>query len=254
MHKSKGALAQPAKCAACPIRKMALFQPLARSEIKSAQTYKSENRMLAAGEDIYRQGDTCTEIYTLYDGWAFLYMDISPGKRQILRFLLPGDLLGFHGDLEGCRHPHSAQGVSGVSLCVFPISRLLKMFRKHPKLGIRITWMTAQDNTLAHEHLASLGRRSAHDKIAHLLLELFYRVRICHPESDPKNTIDFPLTQELIGDALGLTSIHVNRTIMELRRSGLVQLKARKLTIPDPEAMSKLTGFNRRIFPPRHII
>ncbi len=254
MYKMKEALAPPARCMACPIRKMALFQPLARSEVKSAQRYKSENRMLAAGSDIYRQGDACTEIYTLYDGWAFLYMDIPPDKRQILRFLLPGDLLGFHGDLEGCKHPHSAQGVSGVSLCVFPSSRLLKMFRRHPKLGIRVTWMTAQDNALAHEHLASLGRRRAQDKIAHLLLELFYRVRMRLPESDPQNTIDFPLTQELIGDAVGLTSIHVNRTIMALRRSGLVEIKARKLTIPDPEAMSNLTGFSRRISPPRHII
>lgn len=241
-------------CATCPIRKLALFQPLTQMQVETAEKYKSEHREVPPGTVIFGQNELCKEVYTLYDGWVFLYKDIARGKRQILRFCLPGDLLGFHGDLGGGVHQHSAQSLTETSLCIFPRSKLVKMFRKHPKLGARLTWMTAHDNAIAHEHLATLGRRSARDKISHLLLELFFRVRLRQPNPDPGNSVDFPLTQELIGDALGLTAIHVNRTIMELRRAGLVEIKSKRLTIPDPEALSEISAFNREIHIKRPII
>jgi CRP-like cAMP-binding protein len=245
---------QARHCIACPIRKLALFQPLTRTQVETAQKYKTEHREVPPGTQLFSQNEACEEVYTLYDGWVFLYKEIAHGKRQILRFCLPGDLLGFHGDLGGGVHQHSAQSLTKTVLCVFPHSKLVKMFRKHPKLGVRLTWMTAHDNVLAHEHLATLGRRSARDKITHLLLELFFRVRLRRSDRNQENTIDFPLTQELIGDALGLTAIHVNRTIMELRRTGMVEIKSKKLTIPDPEALSELTAFNRKIHLQRPII
>lgn len=250
----KEEILQPMHCATCPIRKLALFQPLTRTQVETAQKYKTEHREVLPGTTLFRQNEACEEVFTLYEGWVFLYKDIAQGKRQILRFSLPGDLLGFHGDLGGGIHQHSAQSLTKTSLCIFPRSKLVKMFRKHPKLGVRLTWMTANDNVLAHEHLTTLGRRSARDKISHLLLELFFRVRLRQPDPDPGNSIDFPLTQELIGDALGLTAIHVNRTIMELRRAGLVEIKSKRLTIPDPEALSELSAFNREIHMQRPMI
>ena len=114
--------------------------------------------------------------------------------------------------------------------------------------------MTAYDNALAHEHLTSLGRRSARDRIAHLLLELFHRVRLREQIPSAENSIDFPLTQEMIGNAVGLTAIHVNRTLMELRREGWIEIKSRRLIIPDPEALSKFIGFNIDTFDQRHMI
>lgn len=244
----------PAKCLHCKVRKLALFQPLMETEIHAAQKYKSGNQLLPPGSVIYHQGHPNENVYTLFSGWVYLYKDLDEKRRQILDFALPGDLLGFHGDMEGGTHPHSAQSLTSVSLCVFPSTNLLRLFRKHPKLGIRLTWMTASDNALAHEHLASLGRRSARDRIAHLLLELFYRLRQRQPEPTEDNSIDFPVTQEMIGDAVGLTAIHVNRTLMELRRAGWIEIKSKTLTIPDPDALGELIGFNRHTITPRAMI
>ena len=244
----------PPKCIHCNIRKLALFQPLTKTEINAAQKYKSGNQILPSGAVVYHQDNSNDNVYTLFRGWIFLYKELDRSRRQILGFALPGDLLGFHGDLEGGKHPHSAQSLTGVSLCVFPYSNFLKLFRKHPKLGTRLTWMTAYENALAHEHLTSLGRRSARDRIAHLLLELFYRVRLRQANPAADNSIEFPVTQEMIGDAVGLTAIHVNRTLMELRRAGSIELKSRILTIPDPETLSNLTGFNHDTFTRRPMI
>ncbi len=254
MLRTKPEQIRPPKCIYCPIRKLALFQPLTKTEVGSAQKYKSGDRILPAGTVSYQQESPCMDVYTLFHGWGFLYKDLDNGKRQILSFVLPGDFLGFQGDLEKGIYQHSARTLTSVSLCVFPYSNLMKLFRKHPKLGVRLTWMTAYDNALAYEHLTSLGRRSAHDRIAHLLLELFHRVRLRQKTPSSDNSIDFPLTQEMIGNTVGLTAIHVNRTLMELRREGWIEIKSKRLTIPDPEALSELIGFKINTFDRRQMI
>lgn len=240
------------RCDACPIRRLALFQPLSMGEIEAVQKYRAEYRLLAPGEAIFRQGDPTLETYTLFSGWAFLYQNLPDGRRQILRFLLPGDFLGFQADMEEGVRGHSAQALTEASICVFPREALLKMFKRQSKLGVRLIWLTAQDQAIAHEHLASLGRRNALERVAYLLLEIFHRVRMRQPGDD--NTVPFPLTQDVMADAVGLTNIHVNRTLRQLRESGLLVLKSRRLHIPDPGALAEQAGFNVELFGPRAMI
>ena len=132
---------------------------------------------------------------------------------------------------------HSAQTLTEASFCVFPREAIVRMFTEHPELGIRLVWLSAQDRAAAYEHLASVGRRSALERVACLLLELHNRVRARQPEQGME--VSVPLTQSLIADAVGLTKIHVNRTLKTLRDSGLVALRNRKLTIPDPERLAE---------------
>ncbi|MCP4041171.1 MAG: Crp/Fnr family transcriptional regulator [Gammaproteobacteria bacterium] len=238
----------PLQCEECPVRKLALFQPLNKTEVKAAHKFRSEVSMLEQGKVIFRQGEICNEAFTLYDGWACLYQDLADGRRQILKFLLPGDFFGFQTDFGTGVRAHSARTLTGASMCVFSGGGFLKLFKKKPALGIRLTWMTAQDQAVAHEHLASLGRRSAKERIAYLMMEIFHRVRERQGEQNKDNKVSIPLTQDHIADATGLTPIHVNRTLKSLRQAKLVELQGNELQVPDPDALADIAGFNWDIF------
>ncbi len=240
------------QCVACPVRRLALFQPLSPNEIQAAQRYRSEFRRLRRGDVIYAQGEPAHKTYTLFGGWAYLYQELPAGRRQVLSFQLPGDLLGFQAELAGGVRGHSARVLSDAALCVFPREAMLAMFSEHPELGIRLIWMAAQDQALVHEHLASIGRRSALERVAGLLLELYLRIRERQP-GEVKD-VPFPVTQSLIADAVGLTKIHVNRTLRKLKEDGLLSLTHRRLEVPDPGRLAKAAGLSSAALPQRPMI
>jgi len=202
--------------------------------------YKAGNRTVEQGDDIIRQGEPCSELYTLLDGWAMVYQDLANGRRQVLDFALPGALLGFRPNLEA-PPVHSVQALTDASMCVFPRARFLALVREQPEVGLRLAWMTARDHFLAQEHLTNLGRRNAAERIAYLLLEIYLRAARTWPAAG--GSIAMPLTQEHLGDALGLTAVHVNRTLGRLRRQGLLELGGRTLVVRDAEALAALAGF-----------
>ncbi|MFQ5784467.1 MAG: Crp/Fnr family transcriptional regulator [Alphaproteobacteria bacterium] len=231
------------------MREEALCAPLSDGEIGIVERFKSGNRVIDAGSDLYFQGEPCAELYTLLDGWVFLYQILEDGRRQILDFSLPGAFLGFQPDLAAGR-THSAQCLTDVAVCVFPSKNLLGLFRAYPELALRMAWITARDRTLANEHLTNIGRRTARERVAHLLLEIYFRVRLGDP-SPHADAIELPLTQEHIGDALGLTSVHVNRTLRQLREAGLVAVEGRTLRVLDPDTLADVAGFDSEAVLPR---
>jgi CRP/FNR family transcriptional regulator len=243
-----GEIDRAVRCEDCGVRKLALFQPLSQDEIAAAQSFRRAFRELKAGSSIFRQGSPNTEVYTLHSGWAYLYQNLADGGRQILRFVLPGDFFGFQADVGDGKRLHSARAITPVALCVFNRSDLLAMFKEHLELGVRLTWLTAYDEVVAYEHLASLGRRSAEERIAYLLLELFNRVRL--REQDPRNvqTVRIPLTQELIADACGLTQVHVNRTMKSLQGKNILTFHSKKLHVPDPDRLAVMANHNHNFF------
>ena len=206
------------------------------------ENFKSGNLTIPAGVDLYSQDEVCSDLFTLLDGWVFLYQILADGRRQILDFALPGAFLGFQPDLDSPAS-HSAYGLTDIAVCVFPRKNLFDLFRSHPELALRMAWITARDGALAREHLTNVGRRSARERVAHLLLELFYRVS---RKSGMKNnsSIDLPLTQEHIADALGLTTVHVNRTLRGLRQADLLEISGRTLTVRDPDMLAEIAGFD----------
>ena len=232
----------PANCRTCSVRNDALCAPLSDGEIAVVEHFKSGNRMLSAGAYLYGQDEVCRDLYTLLDGWVCLYQMLEDGRRQILDFALPGAFLGFQPDLDSPAS-HSAYCLTDIAVCVFPRENLFDLFRAHPELALRMAWITARDGALAREHLTNVGRRSARERVAHLLLELFYRVRR-RAGDGAANTIDLPLTQEHIADALGLTTVHVNRTLGKLRQADLLDIHGRTLTVRDPAALAEIAGFD----------
>ena len=227
-------------CAACPVREVAICEPLDDADLSIMDLYKTGHRTIPAGTDFIRQGEPVVELFTLLEGWAFHYRLLEDGRRQITRVLLPGDFIGFQADLPAPAE-NAAQALTGCSFCVFPYEKVKNMIREQPDLASRLLWTIARDEARVEELLTSIGRRSARERVALFLLELYYRVRLRH--SEPLGSkIPLPLTQEHIGDALGLTSVHVNRTLRELREAHLLVVSKRTLQILDPDGLAIEAG------------
>ena len=228
-------------CLVCPVSSWAICAPLGEADLSTMDRYKIGERAIAEGSDFLHQGEPVTELHTLLEGWAFLYRLLEDGRRQITRVLLPGDFIGFQADLDAPAD-RAAQALTACRTCVFPRQRVMAMIRENPELAIRLTWAMARDEARMEEWLTSIGRRSALERIALFLLELYYRVRLRDPEP-LGSEIPLPLTQEHIGDALGLTSVHVNRTLRELREAALLVVSRRTLRILDPDGLARAAGY-----------
>ncbi len=236
------------ECASCRVRKLALFKGVALKNLQWTQAYRSDQFCAAAKKDLYDEGHANPYAYTLYSGWVMLYKSLSSGKRQILRFALPGDFLGFQANLTGPM-THSARTVTECSFCAFPRDNLRTMFFERTDLAARVAEMNARDMDLCQYHLLGAGRKSARERIAFTLLELFYRsirMDLAAGASAPE-TIDFPIAQEELGDAVGLTTVHVNRTLKAMQRDGLATLAKRKLTIHDFDRLQEIGHFDPSI-------
>lgn len=193
-------------------------------------------------KDVVISGSHSDCIYFNHDGWLARYKILHKGSRQILDFILPGQVFG----LPACvfpQAPYSIITVTEASLSAIPFDMMDNVFDRDPTLAKDLFWSTVQDAAVLAEHLTGTGRRSAYERVSHLLLELFVRLNMNHRSGEM--TFSVPLTQELIADALGLTSVHVNRTLRALRRDKLIAVDGRSITILDFEALSLLSDFEK---------
>ncbi|MEE9303650.1 MAG: Crp/Fnr family transcriptional regulator [Thiotrichaceae bacterium] len=224
------------KCKNCAIRSTALFGELETKHLDKARALRSAQVTYTAGEYLYHEGDIPSKAYTLYNGWIILFKNLRSGDRQILRFALPGDFLcykvGKHNVMD-----HSAIAVSDVTLCAFPLDRFRGVISQLPELAFAISSVTETTTQRCHSSLTTIASYPAEAKVAFLLLSLFIREMVLRKD---EACIPFPITQEDIADALGLTSIHVNRVFQSLRKQGLIECKNRCLWIPDKIALAKV--------------
>ncbi|MEN8214373.1 MAG: Crp/Fnr family transcriptional regulator [Pseudomonadota bacterium] len=236
------------ECKECPIRSRALFRGVPEEKLGWTQEFRDAQYLLSARETLYRQGETAHSLYTLFDGWLALYKILDNGKRQILRFVLPGDFIGFQvsGIGPAAGHMHSSQALIESTLCTFPAIQLRSMMEKLPQLAIRLAEMEMHDMNLCQHHMIGTARKSARERIAFLMLELFYRVRLQMENGydEAANSIIFPLTQRDIADAVGLTPVHVNRTLNEMVEIGLIKCPGKRLTILNEEALMEIGEFD----------
>lgn len=230
------------KCQSCAIRASALFGEIETNQLDKARALRSSQVLYSSGEYLYHEGDTAQKAFTLFRGWVILFKILQNGNRQILRFALPGDFLcykiGRNKTLD-----HSAIAVSDITLCAFPLDRFRDTIAELPDLAFAISSITDSITERCHASLTTIASYTAEAKVAYLLLSLFVRERSIS-QNDGENCVDFPITQEDIGDALGLTSIHVNRVFQTLRKQNLIECKSKCLWIPDQNALAKVAKIN----------
>jgi CRP-like cAMP-binding protein len=211
-----------------------------RTELHTIADLEAGARVIPAGSYLYRQGDVCSTYFIVLGGWVALSVLVEDGACQILDFTLPGAVLGFQSAADAPMY-HSACCLSVVRVYAFPRHKLDDIIEANPRLAVLLCRQVAADEARAHDHLTSIGLRDAKQRIAHLLLELYVRVR-GHLPIEPGETIKLPLSQGQIGQALGLTYVHVCRTLQTLRQRGIVQFANHTLEIIDPAALMTAAG------------
>lgn len=222
-------------CLSCAARRDGLCTEFSPAVLAKMKQFKSGDRKIAAGTDIFAPGDICGSIYNLVDGWAFRYSLLEDGRRQILDFALPGAVLGFRPE-RSTRASYGVQALTDVEVCAIPFENLTLLTREVPETGMRLAQLIARDRSVTYAHLTSVGRQSARERVAHLLLELYIRSRADWP-GQRSEELRLPLTQEHIGDATGLTSVHVNRVLGELRDEGVIDFHYRRLRVLNPDRL-----------------
>jgi CRP-like cAMP-binding protein len=229
-------------CTTCQARVGGLCEGYSPDALRVISDHKSGDRRVKAGQDLLSLGEPCDAIYNLVDGWMVLYNLLEDGRRQILHFALPGAVLGFH-PAHGAMMTYGAQALTDAMVCVIPHKALGALSRQYPEIGLRLAWLMARDSNLSFAHLTSIGRHSARERVAHLILELFIRYRLQWPGHRIEE-MHLPLTQEDIGDATGLTGIHVNRVLGDFKADGILTFSYRRLSILDPDKLVDVAGID----------
>lgn len=231
----------PPHCVACPLRDCGTFLPVDDAVLNFIQDFRSDTLVLEAGACIIREQSRAQRVFTLFSGWAFRYKTLSDGRRQILNFVLPGDFFGLQQQFaDGATY--GVEALTEVSLCVFPSGRLWDLYRAHPQLGYDVTWLSAREEQMLDENLLTTGRRSAIERVAVLLIHLFKRAqRVKLVDAD--NGFAFPLTQQHVADALGLSLVHTNRTLRKLQQLGLHAWVDGRMVLRNPRALKQLADY-----------
>jgi CRP-like cAMP-binding protein len=227
----------PSSCRNCSIRGTTVCRAFA-GKLDTVQSFKTGDRVVAADTHLYRIGDQPGELFNLLDGWIAVYRILESGKRQILDILLPGAFVGFQPDLNDPM-THGAFCLTDAAICVFPRKSFPDLIQQHPALAHALIDINARAAARAQDQLTNIGSRSGTARVAHMLLDLFLRARNSG-SGRQADTVELPLTQELIADSLGLTSVYVNRILRDLRERRLVVLRGGTLKVLNLEALALL--------------
>jgi CRP-like cAMP-binding protein len=199
-----------------------------------------EVREAPADTPVVSHGRDLHESLLLLDGWMARTTAMASGHQQISELQFCGDFVDLHG-FTLKRLDHNVVAITACRYAIFPHERLRQMLEKHPHLT-RVYWlMTNIDAAIHREWTVSLGRRSAPSRMAHLFCEILERLRIVGQTDG--NRYQFPLTQQELGDCLGLTAVHVNRTLQGLRRRKLIEVEKGRVNILDLPALQALGEF-----------
>lgn len=198
-------------------------------------------RRRSAREDLAQEGDRPDGLRVVLSGWANRYKTLEDGRRQVVNLLLPGDTCdyGFHLLHE---MDHSIAALTALSYAELSRESLEQLTSAHPSLAQALWRETLVTASIQREWTVNLGQRIAYERVAHLLCEVFLRLRTVGLTNG--TTCAFPLTQADMADATGLSVVHVNRTVQELRAAGLIVLRDKSLTVNDLQALQDAALFN----------
>lgn len=191
--------------------------------------------------DLIREGDRPRGVNLILDGWAFRYKTLEDGRRQIIAFLLPGDLCDVHGDIHR-ELDHSIGALTQVRYVEVPRERIEALIALGPRIEQALWWDVSVMASIQREWTVNLGQRDAIERLSHLFCELIYRLRAVGLADGSR--CDIPLTQTDLAEATGMTPVHVNRMVQELRARGLIRWKGRDFETLDLEGLCDVAMFN----------
>ena len=223
------------------VLKLSSFVDLSPAEIERVNRLSINMKTHRAHRTLIRQGDRPEVVFLLLKGWAYRYKVLADGGRQIVAYLLPGDLCDVQIFILK-EMDHAIGLLSDAEVAEIPKQQMMELFDDCPNLARGLWWSTMVDQGTLREWIANVGRRDAFTSIAHLFCELWVRMKMVGLVED--HSIALPLTQDELADTVGLTSVHVNRTLQLLRSKGLIESQQRRLFIPDIKQLMDVAGFD----------
>jgi CRP-like cAMP-binding protein len=223
------------------IKKLQQFTRLSRLDQDAIREMASQRvRHLNPRDDLIHEGDRPNHVNLLLSGWACRYKTLEDGRRQIIAFLLPGDLCDLN--IFVLREmDHSMAAITPLSFAEVSREHLEALTLDHPRVTQALWWDSLVGAAIQREWSVSLGQRTAFERVAHVLCELFLRLRAVGMTEG--TVCEFPITQVDLADATGLSAVHLNRTLQELRAAGLIVLRGKLLNIPDLAALQSAALF-----------
>jgi CRP-like cAMP-binding protein len=223
------------------LRKLRARDDVSAEEEQVIRSLPAQIVEVAADRTVIRHGQELHQSTLLLEGWMARAKDLPTGQRQLAELNLPGDFVDLHG-FTLKRLDHDIISITRCRMAFVPHERLQTLTERYPHLT-RLYWFNTNLDAAVHrEWTLSLGRRTATARMAHLFCELNVRLGLVGLAQD--NSFDFPLTQTELSECLGLTSVHVNRTLQELRRAGLIEVQSRRVKILDLKALKAAAEFD----------
>lgn len=220
-------------------RKLERFLQLGPMDTAALAKLEGRKRAVAAGTELVREREPGQHAYILEDGWACSYKLLADGGRQVIDFPIPGDIIGLRSLLLRTAD-HSFAAVTDVTVAEVSARQLIDTLEHTPRLAAALFWGASRDEAVVVEHLVNIGRRTALVRTAHLLVEMGLRLELAGLGSP--TGFSCPLNQYMLADALGLTAIHVNRILRQLRERGLLTFRDGRITFHDLPRLRMLAG------------
>ncbi|RST31296.1 Crp/Fnr family transcriptional regulator [Sphingomonas ginkgonis] len=223
------------------IDKLRNFSELSAEAILALRQATDHPRSIQARRDLIREGDRPGPVFVILDGWACRYKILPDGGRQILAYLMPGDCCDLHVGLLA-EMDHSIQTITSAAVATVGRDQMEEIFSCHPEVGRAMYIAQLVDEGTMRAWITSMGRRSSIERVAHLMCELYIRCRNIGLTTDM--VVSLPFSQILLADSLGMTPVHLNRVLKELRSRGAMELQRGKLIIVDPKRLVQIAGFD----------
>jgi len=225
------------------IMKLEHFLPLPDQDKEWLNSLVLRSEEFRAHSDIIREGETPNGVFVVIDGHACCYKILPDGSRQILDFMFPGDKNELYGLLLKSTD-HGIFTLGPTTIAWIDRGRLTAEMFDHPHVTVALWWNALQRAAILRERVTAIGRRDAYARVAHLLCEMFERLRLVGETAD--HNYRLPLTQAELGDALGISEVHANRMLRRLQDEKLIVADQRVLRIPDLDALKAAAAFDAR--------
>lgn len=222
------------------IRKLDFLQSLNQEEISILKKLHEKTAIIRKHQDIFNAREAQAQCFIVNQGWACRYSYLSNGSRQIINYYLPGDIINFYA-LNLSEINYSVSSITPMHVSKFKPDTLNHFFALQPKLKSLHNLIMGNEETLLAEQVVRIGRRSAYERTIHLLLELFHRLKVIGQTYD--NSYSLPLTQELLADTLGMSIVHMNRTLHKLRNDKLVDIQPNKIGLLDLNKLEEIAEY-----------
>ena len=223
------------------VRKLEHGAALSPADVKALENSVAAVRQVEIHEDLIEEGDRPEFVHVVLEGFAYRYKTLEDGGRQIMAWLVPGDFCDLHVAILG-EMDHNIGTLSASKIALIRPDAVVELTQTSASLSRALWWASLVDEAILREWLVGMGRRSADHQIAHLFCELLARLQAVGRA--PGNVLKMPVTQAQLADTVGMTTVHVNRTVQQLRELGLITWRDRNLTIADVDGLQAFAGFD----------